>query len=97
MLQADCCYYKTAQQSKKSRAGEIIRGDGGLAPPCAGAPPHCPEQPLGPRADGSPPHLHCVISRVGHNRICTIYNHIFGDFPAKNTIYTPCIDGSDQP
>jgi hypothetical protein len=29
--------------------------------------------------------------------ICTIYDRIFGDFPAKNTVYTPYIYGSGQP
>jgi len=29
--------------------------------------------------------------------IYTIYDRIFGDFPAKNTVYTPYIYGSGQP
>jgi hypothetical protein len=29
--------------------------------------------------------------------IYTVYDHIFGDFPAKNTVYTPYIYGSGQP
>jgi hypothetical protein len=29
--------------------------------------------------------------------IYTVYDCIFGDFPAKNTEYTPYIYGSDQP
>jgi hypothetical protein len=29
--------------------------------------------------------------------ICTVYNRIFGDFPAKNTAHTPYIYGSGQP
>jgi hypothetical protein len=34
----------------------------------------------------------CVgISKVGQNRIYTPYDRIFGDFPAKNTVYTPYI------
>jgi hypothetical protein len=27
----------------------------------------------------------------------TVYDRIFGDFPAKNTVYTPYIYGSGQP
>jgi len=27
----------------------------------------------------------------------TVYDRIFGDFPAKNTVYTPFIYGSSQP
>ena len=27
----------------------------------------------------------------------TVYDHIFGDFPANNTVYTPYMYGSDQP
>jgi hypothetical protein len=27
----------------------------------------------------------------------TLYDRIFGDFPAKNTVYTPYIYGSGQP
>jgi len=29
--------------------------------------------------------------------ICTVYDRIFGNFPAKNTIYRPYIYGSGQP
>jgi hypothetical protein len=29
--------------------------------------------------------------------IYTVYGHIFGDFPAKNTVYKPYIYGSGQP
>jgi len=29
------------------------------------------------------------ICRVGQNRIYTVYDCIFGDFPAINTVYTP--------
>jgi len=29
--------------------------------------------------------------------IYTVYDRIFGDFPAKNTVYTPYIYGSGQP
>jgi len=40
----------------------------------------------------------CFVCRVGQNRIHnTIYDCIFGDFPAKNTVYTPYIYGSGQP
>ena len=28
--------------------------------------------------------------------IYTVYDRIFGDFPAQNTVYTPCIYGSGQ-
>jgi len=43
-----------------------------------------------------------VMSRVGQNRIYTpyiytVYDRIFGDFPAKNTVYTSYIYGSGQP
>jgi len=27
----------------------------------------------------------------------TVYDRIFGEFPAKNTVYTPYIYGSGQP
>jgi hypothetical protein len=40
------------------------------------------------------------INRVGQNRICdmyTVYDRIFGDFPAKNAVHTPYIYGSGQP
>ena len=30
------------------------------------------------------------------HRIC-VYDRIFGDFPAKNTVHTPYIYGSGQP
>jgi hypothetical protein len=41
--------------------------------------------------DSQQPHMH----RVGQNRIIfTIYDRIYGDFPAKNT---PYIYGSGQP
>jgi hypothetical protein len=29
--------------------------------------------------------------------ICTVYDRIFGDFQAKNTVYTPYLYGSGQP
>jgi len=29
--------------------------------------------------------------------ICIVYDRIFGDFPAKNTVYTPYVYGSGQP
>ena len=29
--------------------------------------------------------------------ICTVYDRIFGDFPAKNTVYIPYIYVSGQP
>jgi len=29
--------------------------------------------------------------------IYTVYDRIYGDFPAKNTVYTPYIYGSGQP
>jgi hypothetical protein len=29
--------------------------------------------------------------------VCTVYDRIFGNFPAKNTVYTPNICGSGQP
>jgi hypothetical protein len=29
--------------------------------------------------------------------ICTVYDRMYGDFPAKNTVYTPYIYGSGQP
>ena len=29
--------------------------------------------------------------------ICTVYDRIFGDFPAKTSVYTPSIFGSGQP
>ena len=35
--------------------------------------------------------------RVGQNRIYTLYNRIFDDFPAKNTVYIPYIYGSGLP
>ena len=38
--------------------------------------------------------LHAIMARVGQNRIyniCTVYDRIFGDFSAKNTVYTPYI------
>jgi len=31
----------------------------------------------------------CHMSRVGQNCIYTVYDRIFGDFPAKNAVYTP--------
>jgi hypothetical protein len=34
---------------------------------------------------------------VGQNRIYTVNDRIFGDFPAQNTAYTPCLYGYDQP
>jgi len=36
---------------------------------------------------------------VGHDHIYihTVYDRIFGDFPAKNTVYAPYIHGSGQP
>jgi len=37
----------------------------------------------------------CVCNRVGQNQIYTC-DRIFGDFPAKNTVYTPCMYGSGQ-
>jgi len=36
-------------------------------------------------------------SRVGQNRFAPVYDRIFGDFPAKKTVYTPYIYGSGQP
>ena len=32
-----------------------------------------------------------------YSHIYTVYDRIFGDFPAKNTVYTPYIYGSGQP
>ena len=32
-------------------------------------------------------HRPLKIGRVGQNRIYTVYDRIFGDFPAKNTVY----------
>ena len=29
--------------------------------------------------------------------IYAVYDRTFGDFPAKNTVFTPCICGSGQP
>jgi hypothetical protein len=29
--------------------------------------------------------------------VYTVYDRIFGDFPAKNTVHTPYIHGSGQP
>ena len=29
--------------------------------------------------------------------ICTVYDRVISDFPAKNTVYTPYIHGSGQP
>jgi hypothetical protein len=29
----------------------------------------------------------CFINRVGQNCIYTVYGRIFGDFPAKDTVY----------
>ena len=29
--------------------------------------------------------------------VCTVYDRIFGDFPAKNTVYTPYLYGSGKP
>jgi len=40
------------------------------------------------------------MHRVGQNRtysLCMIYDRIFGDFSAKNTVYTPYKYGSGQP
>jgi len=38
------------------------------------------------------------MCRVGQNRIFTMYmNRIFGDFPAKITVYTSYIYGSGLP
>jgi hypothetical protein len=40
------------------------------------------------------------MCRVGQNRIYTlytVYDRILGDFPAKNTVYTPYIYGPGQP
>jgi len=42
---------------------------------------------------------HACICRVDQNRIhtpYTEYDRILGDFPAKNTVYTPYIYGSGQ-
>jgi len=36
-----------------------------------------------------------LVYRVGH--IYNVYDRIFGEFPAKNTVYTPYIYGSGQP
>ena len=40
--------------------------------------------------------MHCIRT---HTTACiyTVYDRIFGDFPAKNTVYTPYIYGSVQP
>jgi len=39
------------------------------------------------------------MCKVGQNRPCiyTVYDRIFGDFPVKNTVYTPYINGPGQP
>jgi len=42
----------------------------------------------------------CNTPRVGQNHIyyvCTVYDRVFGDFPAKNTVYTPYKYGSGHP
>ena len=41
----------------------------------------------------------CLKTRVGQDRIFTPYMTVYllCNFPAKNTIYTPCIYGSGQP
>jgi len=46
----------------------------------------------------SPPILQ-LMYRVGQNRIYThtVYDRIFDDFPARNTVYTPYTYGSGQP
>jgi len=31
------------------------------------------------------------VNRVGQKRIYTVYDHMYGDFPAKDTVYTPYI------
>jgi len=42
-------------------------------------------------------------SEAAHNEgwpepyIYTVYDPIFGVFPAKSTVYTPCVYGSGQP
>jgi len=48
------------------------------------------------RAHAMPQCQHtCVrLARTVHN---TVYDRIFGDFPAINTVYTPYIYGSGQP
>jgi len=41
-----------------------------------------------------------AATKVGLTRtvyIYTVYDRIYGEFPAKNTVYTPCIYGSGQP
>jgi len=45
------------------------------------------------------PNYGTIIFRVGQPKpyIYTVYDRIFGDFPAKNTVYTPYIYGSGQP
>ena len=43
--------------------------------------------------------LMCHVLRVGQNRIpiYTVYDRIYGDFPAKHTVYKPHVYGSGQP
>ena len=37
------------------------------------------------------------ITRVGQNHKYTVYDRVWGEFPAKNTVYTPYIYNSGQP
>jgi len=46
---------------------------------------------------GSIPTATQRINRVGQNRICTVFDRIFGDFSAKITVNTPYIYGSGLP
>jgi len=39
--------------------------------------------------------IYIELAKIVH--IFTIYDHKSGDFPAKNTVYTPYLYGSGQP
>jgi len=39
----------------------------------------------------------CDLIRVARTVYLTVYDRIFGDFPAMNTVYTPHKCGSGQP
>ena len=44
-----------------------------------------------------PPFLFVSCVGLAKLYICTVYDRIYGDFPAKNTVYTLYIYGSGQP
>jgi hypothetical protein len=43
-------------------------------------------------------YIYTVLANpVEMHRICTVYDRIFGDPPAENTVYTPYINDFGQP